>query len=75
MVPYRLFYRDFTEWNTARDRGSNRLDRGDEHARDEDIEEVFDAAIRHRFGVFISRGKMDSMHAAGSRAHNYSRRR
>ncbi len=75
MVPYRPFYRDFTEWNTAKDRGGDRLDRNDEPARDEDIEELFDAAIRHRFGMFISRAKMDSMHAAGSRARSHFRRR
>ena len=57
MVPYRSFYRDYTEWNLAKDGADNRLDRKDEEARGEDFEELFDAAIRHRFGVFISRAK------------------
>jgi hypothetical protein len=36
---------------------------------------LFDAAIRHRFGLFISRAKMDSMRPAGPSARNHSRRR
>src|ERR1700721_2453313 len=55
---YHPFYRDYAEWNRAKERVENRLDRKDEHARDEDFEELFDAAIRHRFGVFISRAKL-----------------
>lgn len=58
MVPYQPFYRDYTEWNRAKERVENRLDRKDERARDEDFEELFDAAIRHRFGAFISRAKL-----------------
>jgi hypothetical protein len=74
MVLYRPFYRDFTEWTPARDRGGNQLDR-DERARDGGIEKMFDAAIRHRFGVFISRAQMDSSHASKSRVRKHSRRR
>jgi hypothetical protein len=74
MVPYRPFYRDYTEWNHTENRVENRLDRKHEQARDEDCEELFDAAIRHRFGVFISRAKLEFMHAAPSTAHRSSRR-
>ena len=75
MVPYRPFYRDYTEWNFAKDHVENRLDRKDERACDEDFEELFDAAIRHRFGVFISRAKLEFTHAAPSTARRPSRRR
>ena len=75
MTFYRPFYRDFTEWNSARDCGANRPDGESEHAPDEDLEELFDAAIRHRFGVFISRAKMDPMHVPRSTGRNQSRRR
>ena len=68
MVLYRPFNRDHTEWNFAKDHVDNRLDRKEEQACVEDFEELFDAAIRHRFGVFISRATLEFMHAAPSRA-------
>jgi hypothetical protein len=74
MILYQPFYRDYTEWNRAKERVENRLDRKDEHARDEDFEELFDAAIRHRFGTFISRAKLQFTHAPPT-AHRPSRRR
>src|ERR1700693_961742 len=40
MVPYQPFYRDYPEWNRAKERVENRLDRKDEHARDEEFEEL-----------------------------------
>jgi hypothetical protein len=51
-------YRDFTEWNLAAEPVKDRRDRkaDDEDERVPDIEELFDAAIRHRFGVLISLG-------------------
>jgi hypothetical protein len=75
MVPYRPSYRDYTEWNLAEDRVENRLDGKDEQACDEHFEELFDAAIRHRFGVFISRARLKFMHAAPSTARRPSLRR
>ena len=74
MVPYRFFYRDYTEWNHAESRAENWLGREHEQASDEGLEEVFDAAIRHRFGVFISRAKLEFVHAAPSTAHRSPRR-
>ena len=71
---YQPFYRDYAEWNRAKERVENRLDRKDEHARDGDFEELFDAAIRHRFGAFISRAKLEFTHAPPM-AHRPSRRR
>ena len=73
MVPYRPFYLDFTEWKRERDRSGNLPDRRD--ARDTDIEQLFDAAIRHRFGVFISRAKLELMDPAGQRTGCRSRKR
>ena len=49
---YRDFYRDYTEWN-LKDRRDGQAD--DEKERVPDIEELYDAAIRHRFGLLISR--------------------
>jgi hypothetical protein len=60
VAPYRNFYRDnrdFTEWNLAREPVKDWRDRkaDDENERGPDIEGLFDAAIRHRFGLLISR--------------------
>ena len=52
MPPSRNFYRDYTEWN-LNDRPDGQAE--DEEERVPDIEELFDAAIRHRFGLLISR--------------------
>jgi len=56
MPPYRNPYRDYTELNPAKkprkDRRKSRADGKQEHVAD--IDELFDAAIRHRFGVLIS---------------------
>lgn len=52
MPPSPNFYRDYTEWN-LKDRRDGQAD--DEKERVPDIEELFDAAIRHRFGLLISR--------------------
>ena len=64
MVPYQPFYRDYTEW----------LDRKGEQVRGAGFEELFDAAIRHRFGALISRAKLESTHAPPP-ARRRSRRR
>jgi hypothetical protein len=50
--PSRNFYRDYTEWN-LKDRREGQAD--DDKERVPDIEELFDTAIRHRFGLLISR--------------------
>lgn len=71
---YRPFYRDYTEWNDAENRVENRRGRKYEQTRDEDFEKLFDAAIRHRFGLFISRAKLQFMRSAPSTAHRSSRR-
>lgn len=60
MPPSRNFYRDYTEWNLKDRRDVQADDERDGQANDEkervpDIEELFDAAIRHRFGLLISR--------------------
>ena len=63
MPPSRNFYRDYIEWNLKDRRDSQPDDRkgrrdgqtNDEKERVPDIEELFDAAIRHRFGLLISR--------------------
>jgi hypothetical protein len=49
---YRNSYRDYSEWN-PKDRRDGRAD--DENERVPGIEEQFDAAIRNRFGLLISR--------------------
>jgi hypothetical protein len=55
--PYRNSYRDYTEWNLAKtpfeDRHDSQAD--DKYKRVPNIEELFDAAVRHRFGLLISR--------------------
>jgi len=56
MLPYRNSYRGYTELNPAKkplkDRRNSQADGKQE--RVPDIDELFDAAIRHRFGVLIS---------------------
>jgi hypothetical protein len=53
MPHYRSSYRDYAEWSLAK---KPHEDRGDSRAEGvPDIEELFDAAIRHRFGFLISR--------------------
>jgi hypothetical protein len=52
-------YRDYTEWRLLKDR----LDKSarpvdDEHDCNDSIEDLFDAAIRHRFGILISQAKL-----------------
>ena len=74
MVFYQPYYRDYTEWNLAKERVENWLDRKDGQARGEDFEELFDAAIRHRFGALISRAKLKFTHARPA-AQRRSRRR
>lgn len=53
-------YRDYTEWDSLKTRLKNRLDyrADDEHDRGGGIEELLDAAIRHRFGILISQSKL-----------------
>jgi hypothetical protein len=52
-------YRDYTEWNVQGRRDGHANDkervRDTESERVPDIEELFDASIRHRFGQLISR--------------------
>jgi hypothetical protein len=40
MVFYQPYYRDYTEWNLAKERVENWLDRKDGQARGEDFEEL-----------------------------------
>ena len=53
-------YRDYKEWKPLEKRLKNRLDDRADDGRDcgEAIEELFDTAIRHRFGTFISQAKL-----------------
>jgi hypothetical protein len=52
-------YRDYTEWRSPKerlDKSARRAD--DEHGRDDSIEDLFDAAIRQRFGILISSARL-----------------
>jgi hypothetical protein len=54
-------YRDYVEWNTPQERFEDLLRRrvDNEPGRGDAIEQMFDAAIRHRFGLMISKAKLN----------------
>ena len=52
-------YRDYAEWHFVKERVGQRLDQpANEGARGDDFEQLFDSAIRHRFGMLISQAKL-----------------
>jgi hypothetical protein len=74
MASYQRVYRDYTEWNRPKGDTRSQLDGIDDPEHGQNLESLFDAAVRHRFGVFISRGRLAS-DAASSMPHHSFRKR